>query len=340
MEMNRKWLIAAAFLPITLALMAQESGPPATPTKKARRPPPPGVTTPGVKREITSITPTAVFDAGSGAPDWQVVTDDSVWVSNGPLNSVHRLDAKTNKIAATIAVGKKPCSGLAAGFGSIWVPSCGDKTLGRIDIVTNTLTNTLPIPPAESEGGIAVSEDAVWLVTDPAGKLARIDPKTNAVAMLIDVPAGSASVVYGDGAVWVTTPSANVLTRVDAKTNQVTDSIAIGKGPRFETFGADAVWTLNQGDGTISRVDTKTRKLTAAIEAGLVGTGGEIAFGLGHVWATLFQIPITEIDPASNMVVRQWTGDGGDSIRAAHGSVWLSNLRAHNVWRIDPEQLR
>ena len=124
--------------------------------------------------------------------------------------------------------------------------------------------------------------------------------------------------VYGDGAVWVTTPGANVLTRVDAKTNKVTDSITTGAGPRFETFGGGAIWTLNQGDGTISRVDVKSRKVVATIEAGLTGTGGEIAFGLGHVWATLFQIPITEIDPASNTVVHQWVGDGGDSIRAGH----------------------
>jgi len=335
----KKWLIVLASLPLVFVMVAQENAPPVA-QKKSRRPPPPGVSTPGVKREMAAITPLAVFDAEGGAPDWQVLTEDSVWVANGPLNSVHRLDARTNKMSATITVGKKPCSGLAAGFGSIWVPSCGDKTLGRIDPATNTLIATLPIPPAESEGGIAVSEDAVWLVTDAAGKLSRIDPKTNTVAALIDVPAGSASVVYGDGAVWVTTPAANMLTRVDAKTNKVTDSIPVGKGPRFETFGAGAIWTLNQGDGTITRVDVKTRKVAATIEAGLVGTGGEIGFGLGHVWATLFQIPITEVDPASNTVVRQWTGDGGDSIRAGHGSVWLSNLRAHTVWRIDPEQLK
>jgi len=337
--MQKRWFIALACLPAALVLTAQDGAPPNA-QKKGRRPPPPGVSTPGVKREMSTITPLTVFDAGSGAPDWQVLTEDSVWVSNGPLNAVHRIDAKTNKLAATIAVGKKPCSGLAAGFGSIWVPSCGDKTLGRIDPATNALAGTLPIPPAESEGGIAVSEDAVWLVTDAAGKLARIDPTTNAVAALIEVPPGSASAVYGAGAVWVTTPGANMLTRVDAQTGKVTDSIAVGKEPRFETFGAGAVWTLNQGDGTITRVDVKTRKVAATIEAGLVGTGGEIGFGLGHVWATLFQIPITEVDPATNTVVHQWVGEGGDSIRAGHGSVWLSNLRAHTVWRIDPEQLK
>jgi len=333
---------------LLLRAQQQSEGPPAVPQgadgqpsvqkkKGGKRPPPPGVSTPGVKRELAALTPVAVFTTG-GTPDWQVLTDDAVWVSNGPTNTVHRLDVKTNQVAASIEVGKRPCSGLTAGFGSVWVPNCGDKTVSRIDIKTNTVVATIPATPAESEGGIAASEDAVWLVTDAAGKLSRIDPKTNTVVALVDVPAGSAAVVYGDGAVWVTTPKANMLTRVDAKTNKVTDSIETGPGPRFVTFGGGAVWTLNQGDGTVSRVDAKTRKLVTNIEVGIPGGGGEIAFGLGHVWATVFQIPISEIDPSTNKVIRQWTGDGGDSIRAGHGSVWLSNLRAHNVWRLDPAQ--
>jgi YVTN family beta-propeller protein len=331
-------LVIAACLSLAVIVHAQAPEKKQSEKKRAKDPPRPGVSTPGVKRELSSITPVAVFDAGSGTPDWQVLTDDAVWVANGPRNAIHRLDVNTNKIAATITVGKRPCSGLAAGFGSIWVPSCGDKTISRVDIQTNSVVATIPAGPAESEGGIATSEDAVWLVTDPQGKLSRIDPKTNSVLAMIDVPAGSASVQYGGGAVWVTTPTKNLLTRVDAKTNQVTDSIPVGPGPRFETFGAGAVWTLNQGDGTVSRVDTKTRKVIATVEVGIPGSGGEIAFGLGHIWVTVFQIPISEIDPGTNKVVRQWLGDGGDSIRAGHGSVWLSNLRAHNIWRIDPKQ--
>ena len=304
--------------------------------QSSKHPPPPGVSTPGVKRALSTITPVAIFDAQSGTPDWQVLTGDGLWVANGPRNAVHRLDLKTNTIAATITVGKLPCSGLAAGFGSIWSPSCGDKTISRIDMKTNSVSATIPIGPGESEGGIATSGDAVWLVTDKEGKLSRIDPKTNSVAATIPIPPGSAAVFYADDAIWVTTPAKNMLTRVDAKTNQVTDSIPVGPGPRFETFGVGAVWTLNQGDGTISRVDTKTRKVVATVEAGIPGEGGEIAFGLGHIWATIFHIPISEIDPATNKVIRQWVGEGGDSIRAGHGSVWLSNLRAHTIWRIDP----
>ena len=133
-------------------LCAQDNPPADAGKKRPPRPPKPGVSTPGVKREMSAIQPLAVFPV-EGTPDWLVITDDAVWVTNGPKGTVHRLDPKTNTVAAAITVGKRPCSGLAAGFGSIWVPNCGDKTLSRIDLKTNQVTATLPIPPSQSEGG-------------------------------------------------------------------------------------------------------------------------------------------------------------------------------------------
>jgi glyoxylase-like metal-dependent hydrolase (beta-lactamase superfamily II) len=142
-----------------------------------------------------------------------------------------------------------------------------------------------------------------------------------------------------DGAIWISSTENSVLTRVDPKTNTVTDKIPVGPQPRFLTAGAGSIWTLNQGDGTVSRVDVKTKTLVTHIALGAPGTGGEIGFGEGYIWATVFEIPISQIDPATNKVVRQWMGPGGDSIRAGFGSVWLSNLRQQNMWRIHPNQL-
>jgi streptogramin lyase len=291
---------------------------------------------------MTTITPAAVISI-PGTPDWQVMTEDAMWVSNGPKNTVHRIDVKTNEQVA-IDAGRRPCSGLAAGFGSVWVPLCGDRpgtengakpAVARIDMKTKTVVATIPVGVANSEGGIAASTDAVWILSDIKGTLSRIDPATNKVAAEITVAPGSVAPVFADGAIWISSPEKSVLTRVDPKTNTVTDTIPVGPGPRFITAGAGSVWTLNQGDGTVSRVDTKSRKVVATIECGIPGTGGELAFGDNAVWATVFQIPITRIDAATNAVTKQWAGAGGDAIRVAHGSVWLSNLREQNLWRID-----
>ena len=300
-------------------------------------PPRPGVSTPGVRRAMADVHPLTTFEV-EGSPDWMVITDDAVWVTSSSANHVVRLDAKTNRPTTIVNV-SKPCSGLAAGFGSIWVPSCGSHNLVRLDPQTGKIEAEVPISPADSEGGIGVGAGSIWMASDKKGVLSRIDPKTNKIAAQIAIPSGSFAPAFADGAVWITSTEHNLLTRVDPQSNKATISIPIGPQPRFLTVGAGSVWTLNQGDGTISRVDTNSNKLVATIEAGIPGTGGEIAFGEGSVWATVFQIPMSRIDPATNAVVRQWAGKGGDSIRVGHGSVWLTDLAHGKVWRLDPKQL-
>jgi virginiamycin B lyase len=328
-----KKVLAFALL-VAISAHAQQT----TQTPRPPRQPRPGVSTPGVKRDISTLTPIAVFPV-EGTPDWQVVTEDAVWVSNGPRNTVHRLDPKTNTVTAVVEVGKRPCSGLVAAFGSLWVPNCTDKSLSRVDLKTNQVLATIPVGPAGSEGGLAASTDAVWIVSDTQGILSKIDPATNQKVAEVAVPAGSFVCLLGeDGAIWVVSTENSVVVRVDPKTNVITDRVGVGPRPRFSTVGGGSIWTLNQGDGTVSRIDVKTRKLVTNIVAGIPGTGGELAYGEGYVWATVFEIPLTQIDPNTNAVVKQWVGAGGDAVRVGHGSVWISNLRQQNLWRVDPKQ--
>jgi virginiamycin B lyase len=301
-----------------------------------------GVKTPGIQQPITALKPDAAFPI-EGTPDWIAVDSSaaapSVWVSNKPKNTVHRLDPATNKFLATVPVGAAPCSGLAIGFGSLWVPSCGDKTISRVSLKENKVIATVAVGPAQSEGGLTVSPDSVWVLTESTGKLARIDPDTNMLVATINVPIGSYAAVYGDGAIWVSSTEKNQVARVDPKTNLVTDLIETGPQPRFLTFGAGSVWTLNQGDGSVTRIDTTKKIVAATIECGVPGPGGEISFGENAVWVTAFQVPLTRIDATSNKVVQQWTGLGGDSVRFGLGSIWLSNLKEQNVWRLKPPAL-
>jgi len=311
------------------ALLAQNAPPP----------PRPGVKTPGVKIPIERLKPDAVFTVG-GHPDWLAI-DEAAWVSNEPNDSISRFDPKTNTVAATVQLGsgKHPCSGLAIGFGSVWVPNCGDKTMARVDVKTNAVTATIATSIGNSEGGVATGAGSVWLVTDARGTLARFDPATNKVVAEIYVAPGSYGLTYGEDAVWVTSTERGTVARVDPHTNLVAETITVGKSPRFIAAGGGAVWVLNQGDGSVSRIDAKTNKVVETIEVGVPGPGGEIAFGEGSVWVTSFEFPLSRIDPRTNKVVQQFYGPGGDAVRVGLGSVWLSNLRAGNVWRIDPKRV-
>ena len=300
-------------------------------------PPKPGVKTPGIKIPIERLKPDAVF-AVPGSPDW-IAVDEAVWISNKPKDTVARLDPKTNAVAATVPVGKRPCSGLAAGFGSLWVPNCGDETVSRVDLKTGAVTATIRTHIGNSEGSIVTGAGSVWLIIDAKGTLARFDPATNTVVAEIYVAPGSYGLAFGEDAVWVTSTERSLVSRIDPHTNLVAETIAVGKAPRFIAAGGGAVWTLNQGDGSVSRIDPKTNKVVATIEVGVPGGGGDIAVGEGSVWVTSFEFPLSRIDPSTNTVAQQFFGKGGDAVRVGLGSVWLSNLEAGTVWRIDPRRV-
>ena len=299
--------------------------------------PRPGVKAPGIRIPIANLKPDAVFEV-PGNPDW-ITVDESVWISNYPKGSVTRLDPKTNKVLGVIATGSKPCSGLAAGFGSLWVPNCGDQNLARVDLKTGEVKTRIPIAIADSEGGIATGAGSVWIVTDSKGTLARLDPDTDKVVASIPLPAGSYVPAFGEGSLWVTCTDKDVVSRIDPRTNLIVETIKTGKKPRFLTIGEGAVWVLNQGDGSVTRIDPATNKVVATIELGVPGDGGDISAGEGSVWVTSFEFPLTRIDPVRNKVTHQFAGPGGDAVRAGLGSVWLSNLKQGNVWRIDPRRV-
>ena len=316
-------------------LLATAIAPLAFAQSPASRPIRHGVATPGVSRSMSDIERQATFPV-TGSPDWSVVTKDSVWVTSGQTGHIVQLIPATNKVGLIVDV-PRPCSGLADGFGSVWSPSCGLHSVLRIDPATGKTLATLPADPANSEGGITVGDGAVWIVAKPS-TLVRIDPANNAVVASIPLPSGSENPLFSDGFVWVSSYEHDQLLKIDPKSKSVVATIPVGPKPRFLTAGAGSIWTLNQGDGTISRIDAHSGKLLATIACGIPGGGGEITFGHGHVWATMFDFPLTEIDPATNQVVKQWGGPGGDGIRFGFDSVWLSNGKEGNVWRISPDQ--
>ncbi|MGA8533772.1 MAG: hypothetical protein WB615_06670 [Candidatus Tumulicola sp.] len=278
------------------------------------------------------LRPRATIVLG-GSPDWLAVTSDSVWVSNDALGAVQRIDAATNRLVARVRVPGKPCSGLAYGFDSLWVPLCGvHPGLARVDPKTNTVSAVLPIGPGLSEGGITTSGDSVWMATGN-GTLARIDPMTNRIRQKIAVARGSYNPLFSDGAVWVTSGDENLLTAIDASSGTIVATIPVGSQPRFLAAGGGAIWTLNQGDGSVSKVDARSKRVSASIASEIPGGGGEITFGGGSVWATIIGVPLTRIDAATG-AIRRWGGRGGDALRFGHESIWLTDYYDGLLWRI------
>jgi hydroxyacylglutathione hydrolase len=296
----------------------------------------PGV--PGVQYPMSSIIPDAEYAITGGSPDWLAMGEDMVWVNSRPTDVVLRMDPKTSDVVAVVPV-KNPCSGLIIGAGTLWSPSCVENVVYRVDVATNQVVAKIPVSPANNEGGIAFGAGSAWLPSDPKGIVTRIDPATNSISAQIKVAPGSFTAIFGFGLVWVSSTEKNLVTVIHPASNEVIAEIPVDLAPRFMAAGEGFLWTLNQTKGTVSKIDPLTKKVVATIEAGVPGTGGDIAAGEGAVWVTARTIPVTRIDPATNQVTAQFVGPGGDAIRVGHGSVWLSNGRLSNVWRFIPSKV-
>ena len=286
-----------------------------------------------LRRPFTSLKPSAKLHVGATA-DWIVIDGDSVWVGSTRPNAVHRIDAATARVVATVELPGSPCAGLALGFGSLWVPLCAKpNALASVDLASSRVTAVLQPGPAAAEGGIAAGGDSVWLVSDTAGTLLRIDPSSHAVRQRIALPAGSFNPRYYQGIVWVTRAAGAEVTAVDADSGAILASIATGPGPRFLSAGDGAVWTLNQGDGSLTRIDVATRRATAQVPLGTPGHGGDIGVGAGFVFTTMAGTPLTATRAASASVQSQWKGRGGDSLAVGADVVWLTDYERGTIAR-------
>lgn len=286
-----------------------------------------------VQRPISDLPITAKI-AVPGSPDWVGIGVKSVWISNAGNDSLTRIDPEKNKVVKIIPVGHRPCSGLAVGFNAVWAPCCQDNRIDRVNFQTNKVEAHIPTSIGDSEGGIAAGEGAVWLVKDRQGTLVRINSGVNTIDGQVQLATGSFVPVIGAGAVWVSSTEHNLVSRVHPTEMRVTTEISVGPSPHFMACTETDVWVLNQGNGTVSRIDTASNQVVATIDAGVPGRGGDIAVGEGFVWVTMVNIPLTQIDPATNRVVAQYVGKGGDALRIGHGAAWMCSFFLQEVWRV------
>jgi virginiamycin B lyase len=326
------------YIVLTLVALAQPATKPGKPSKTAAPLLPKlGVKTPGVQIPFASLKAEAEF---SVAPPW-IIFADSPLLPDSSKDALDKIDAKANKLGDPIAGLSKPCGGGVAAFTSLWVPTCGDKTLSRVDTKAGKVTKKLAVGTGIVAPSVAASADSIWAFTDDKTTLSRIDPEQDTVVAEIRLPAGCNSLTFGETALWVTCPSENRVLRINPETNQVEKHIETSELPKALVIGEGSVWVLCEKQGKIERIDPKTNKISKTIDLGAPAIGGGIADGLGSLWVTIEGFPLTRIDTTidKEKVVQQFYGEGGGAIQIGLGSLWLSNLNNGTLWRIDPKRV-
>lgn len=284
-----------------------------------------------------------------GFPDFLAADGKDVWITN--KKKVEKLSLGHSTPVMTVAV-SQPCGAMVTGFGSLWVANCTDKAIYRIDRKSGNVIASIVTGLASKYGELSLAAGAgsIWVLSDSAGTLTRINPQTNTVQAIIKVKPFSYCAAFGYGAVWITNSGQieyhrngevtardlGSVQKIDPKTNQVVATITVGFAPNFLATGEKGIWVLNEGDGSVSRINPNTNQLTATIDAKVSGWGGDIAAGAGRVWLrgnkTFF---LVAVDPKRNAVSKRYSPlCGSGAVRVAKNIIWVSAHDINTVWAI------
>ena len=249
------------------------------------------------------------------------------------VDSLQRIDPKTNKLVATIGGAGSNPTALAAGSGGVWVGSIDDGTVSEVD-PRRDVVRALAVKSAGA-GAIAIGEGGV-LVANQDGTITAIDPTTLKVTTKANVDTRALALRWG--AVWAlgSLPRGLGLVRINRAGDVVTTVTDVGLNPFALAAGEGGVWVVDDVSRMVFRVDPATNRVKARI--GLGFDPGGIAAGGGSVWVTNPSGgEVVRIDPSRNEIVGS-TRVGRDPVAIAFGdrAVWVGNYEDASVSRIDP----
>jgi streptogramin lyase len=210
-----------------------------------------------------------------------------------------------------------------------------------------TLAATIPIStPRDVTNGFG----SIWVSNGPSRTLTRIDPTTNAVTAVIQVPDPASVLAVGAGAVWVTSVPGNTVTRIDPATNTATGTISLapsGLAPVGITVAYGYVWVANhdgQPTTSVAKIDPGTLAIVDVIPVGSESFAGPnwMSAGAGSIWTDVPNLnAVVRIDPGTDTVVATIPDKGVcGALAASDTAVWVAGGGGPGclpgITRIDP----
>lgn len=258
-----------------------------------------------------------------GFADFLVVDGDTVWATNAGRVEQWSTGGKLASVPIP-----RPCGTMALAFGSLWVANCTDSNLYRVDIETAQVQAIIPTGIANPKGetNVVFGAGSIWVPSDAAGKVARVDPETNAVVASIAVDPGTFFLAFGFDAVWAVSSDQQSLQKIDPQDDSVKGKVKLGKQPGFLAAGEGAVWVQEQGDGAVARVDPTTVEVSGRQKVGENLIYGDIDVGGGKVWLrTTDDQTFAIIDPQTMEVLsREGKAAGSGALRYTPDGIWTS----------------
>lgn len=259
--------------------------------------------------------------------DFLVVDGDTVWMTNrGRVEHWSR----TGMIAVVKMA--RPCGAMANIDGGVWVADCTAGAIHRITTKTAAITRTVATGIADKSGELNVVAGAgsVWVASNAAGEIARVDPASGKIIARIKAAPGTSYLTFGFGALWAVSAPTRTLQRIDPASNRITATTPLGLQPGFLAAGEGAVWVQEQGDGTLARIDPASNMVSGRVKVGANLKYGDIDTGDGKVWLRTTDDQEYAVIDAKSLAILARVGKpvGSGALRWTPAGVWTS---AHDV---------
>jgi hypothetical protein len=236
-------------------------------------------------------------------------------------------------------------TGVAIGFGSVWVETHRGTSLYRIDPGTNEVIATIDVGQ-EACGAPAAGAGRLWLgPCDGSTRTILVDPATNQITSSLQAFGGCDA--FTRGAAWLP-GSAGELVKVDASTYRIAASYHPFPGGTVGCVGGDGreVWAADEGLGgnwlgKVARIDPATGAVVKVVSVESPGQAAFITMDGGFLWVKgagnerVYRVSsdgsVATYDFGPGNGPTEWTNE---IVGTGMGSVWLRLLN-NQVIRID-----
>jgi streptogramin lyase len=190
---------------------------------------------------------------------------------------------------------------VSVGAGGVWVT--GSSGVTRIDLATNQVLASIPVPGTGDHSRIAIGEGWVW-VTAPElrddgsrGNLVRIDPATSGIEATFHIGGPITGLGIGGGSVWVTIPGNGPggLLQIDPTTGEVLQRVQVEASPGPPVYAYGFVWVASTD--SVTKIDPVTATVVGELSVPNVQASGD-----GSLWGVGDDASVVRVDPASGKV--------------------------------------
>src|SRR5581483_9602062 len=242
--------------------------------------------------------------------------------ANGTFRPIEELTP-----TATIHIGKT-ADWVAVTGDAVWVGSTGPNAVNEIDLHTNTIMASVPVP-GEPCAGLAAGHGGLWVpLCAKPNILVRIDLRTREVTVVSGVgPADrEGGITTSPDSVWLIVDHKATLARIDPIALRVRQTIQVPQGSYNPLYNDGQIWVTRAEGAQVTVVNAETGAISGSVRSGpkprFLTAGG------GSVW-TLNQGDgsLTRIDTQTRRVIQTTMlgtpGHGGD-ITFGAGMVWTT----------------